>query len=86
MSGRDAVGTPGGQSDEAITGRKLRAIPDAPGCPARYEPAGTIKKIGKTDPRTTGWVLRGGQFSAVVDSPLDVVIIWALATYRREAL
>src|SRR3954464_5373045 len=33
-------GTPGGQSGEAITGRKLRAIPGAPGCPARYEHAG----------------------------------------------
>src|SRR5829696_9237510 len=43
-------GTPGGQSGEAITGRKLRAIPGAPGCPARYEHAGTIKKIGKSDP------------------------------------
>jgi hypothetical protein len=43
-------GTPGGQSDEAIRGRKLRAIPGAPGCPARYEHAETIKKIGKSDP------------------------------------
>jgi hypothetical protein len=43
-------GTPGGQSGEAITGRKLRAIPGAPGCPARYEHAETIKKIGKSDP------------------------------------
>src|ERR671913_301413 len=53
-------GTPGGQSGEAITGRNLRAIPGAPGCPARYEHAETIKKIGKSDPwRSAGGVALG---------------------------
>jgi hypothetical protein len=39
---------PGGDHAKPSGGRKVRAIPGAPGCPIQYEPARTIKKVGKT--------------------------------------
>jgi hypothetical protein len=46
----------GGQSDEAIVGRKLKAIPDAPGYPDDMT-AGQAKKVGNTDQCVARWVL-----------------------------
>jgi hypothetical protein len=42
-------GAPGGQSGEAINGRKLKAMPGAPGCPDTTTDR-TLKRVGKTEP------------------------------------
>src|SRR3954471_15610060 len=73
-------GTPGGQSGEAITGRKLRAIPGAPGCPARYEHAESTRQ-----PKADAYLRQGAGRRTELLGIRAVCRWYRLRFYHRQA-